>query len=193
MPTDDVAVVRRQQVLAITLRDVDIEVIGPEPDHHLVKLTLAVDGAKQGVAGELGKQQAWLIFEKLTLRKPDGLETPDRVIGPAVVDSLGVELLIDETLDRGVFVATTCIECAMPILGAETEGQTLHDMAETADTVALWHAKRTGQTRGRLQAREDRLDQGVATSERGTRRRDATEPKERATAEAHDTASVGGG
>src|SRR5581483_5202352 len=42
----------------IALSDIDVEVVGPEADHHLEEMALAVHGAEKGVAHELFAEHA---------------------------------------------------------------------------------------------------------------------------------------
>ncbi|KAF0241924.1 MAG: hypothetical protein FD180_4214 [Planctomycetota bacterium] len=114
VPADGVAIVGGLEPRAVGLADVDVEVIRPELDHDLEELALRVDGLEDGEAGEFALHDGLLEFVHLARGEVRRFEAAGAECAGEVVDGVGVELLVNPSVDAELVDA---LEVAGP--GAE--------------------------------------------------------------------------
>ncbi|HRE27906.1 MAG TPA: hypothetical protein PK954_14800 [Anaerolineales bacterium] len=103
MRSNDVALIDQFEHMTVLLLDADIEVIGPEFDDALIKLSTAEHLAQQGGTPQLGRDEIQIdIIEKAIAHIAQGvrIERPHRQpreleIGSRVIEAHGRELLLD--------------------------------------------------------------------------------------------------
>ena len=127
MGADDLAVVGGLEPLGVALGGVDVEVVRPEIDHHLLELALGMDGVEDFVAGQLVEQFAGVVFQQFAERPgAEGFEAAGAGVGPVVVDGFRIELAGDE------LAGTERADFRM-LAGAGAEGEAVEDVAGIVD------------------------------------------------------------
>jgi hypothetical protein len=92
---NDLAVVGRLEIDAISFFDVDVQVIGPKTNHHLEELAFAVHRAQQRVPGHVASKNGLVILEAFPGGLLQFLEPSRAKITEIILDGFRVKLLID--------------------------------------------------------------------------------------------------
>ena len=160
---NDVPVVCRLEPFAFALGDVDVEVVAPKPNHHLVQLTLRVNGAGQRGAGEFFVEEAGPELVKLADRgKGECLEFLHAKLGAIVVGFFRRKLFVDE-LGHGILLALGQAENALVLPRPRAEREAIERVCGEADRFAAGRRERRLGLVRQTCVRPERLVRRIAT------------------------------
>src|SRR5713101_6235811 len=137
MATHDVAVVSGFEPRAVPLRHVDVEVVGPELDHHRVELTTRVDGSQQGRRHEVVEQDRFLVLVQLARRLLQAGETSNGPFDVCIVDRLRTKLRLNPGVD-GPSGRRCQAQEALAITRPRPERAAVQDLASQVDRGPNW-------------------------------------------------------
>jgi len=117
-------------------------VVAPKPNHHLVQLTLRVNGAGQRGAGEFLAEDVGPELVKLADRREgECLEFLHAKLGAIVVDFFRRKLLVDK-LVHGIFLALGQAENAFVLPRPRTEREPIERVGGEVDRLAAGRRER---------------------------------------------------
>ena len=179
---DHIAVVGDLEPFRVAFAERDVEVVGPELDHHLEKLAFAEHRAKQRAAGQFLQQQPLLVFEKLTDGVIERLAAAHGPAGELVGNARGVELLFDIRGD-GLRLGPAQFADTLIITRSWAEREAVDEMTYEINRRRLRRLERAVR-RGRFQEWQQITRRAVATR-RGRQRDGASGLEELAAREIH--------